>query len=111
MLAGLTSRRAAERTSEQKNFVKTRHVIVSSPGLHRPFKALPAFDPASSPVRQRGRCVSQRGRQSMTATRGPGVKVCQHTAHLDTQGIARPSDGQMQTGHHEFSVGAFVGQK
>lgn len=46
----------------------------------------------------------------MTATRGPGVKVCQHTAHLDTQGIARPSDGQMQTGHHEFSVGAFVGQ-
>lgn len=85
--------------------------VKHSPGLRMLFKATLRLIQHLGPVHRRGCCVRQRGRRSAPATRVPAVKVCHLVAHLATQGMARPSDGQIQTSMDWFTVAAFVGQK
>ena len=48
-LLGLQVRAQLSAHQNKRTLSKLGHIIDHNPGLHRPFKALPAFDPASKP--------------------------------------------------------------
>ena len=77
----------------KRTLSKLGHIIDHNPGLHRPFKALPAFDPASKPWPPAWALCVAESRRSTAATKGAGGKVCHFVAQLIHK-VWPESDGQ-----------------